>query len=109
MEKCFKRANAAAGGQKSTSGAGAEGNKCPLCKIPHKRKDRTGKDTGLNADRFYGYEKWMKLDLEAKVKWVQQVQGCILCGDWSGTHQNNSCPTLFPPCPVANCGKLHMK
>ena len=86
-----------------------KGKDCPLCKVPHKRKDKHGLEKNLYADRFYSCEKWVKLNLEERVNWLERVQGCVMCGDWTGSHQNKNCPVSQTPCGEQNCGKLHMK
>ena len=75
----------------------------------HKRTRGAGRALSkLNSDRFTSCEHWNALGIEAKVQQVQDVNGCVLCGDWTGGHQNRNCPTGYQPCKIAGCGKMHM-
>ena len=42
------------------------------------------------------------------MNWVQSSNGCVLCGSWTGQHQNHNCPTGFDNCKEPGCGKAHM-
>ena len=44
--------------------------------------------------------------MDDRVQWLQNTNGCVLCGDWTGTHQRDSCQSGYSGC--RKCGKKHM-
>ena len=75
-----------------TLGAPVAGD-CPICRVPHKRPGKSKGQSRLNSERFTSCDQWKQLGIEAKVTQLQAVNGCCLCGDWTGSHQNHNCPS----------------
>ena len=95
-----KGSNAAAAG--TSFGIGAGVNNCPICGQPHTRFQRMG-TVEVFADRFTSCPVWRSMAVDDRVQWLQNTNGCVLCGDWTGSHQRDSCQSGYSGC--RKCGK----
>ena len=75
--------------------------------MPIRGEIRLGKETSLYADRFTSCDQWKRLGVEARVNWLQNVNGCVWCTDWTGKHQTKDCKARWQKCDKPGCGKDH--
>merc|ERR1711888_452880 len=96
-----------------TTSAGSES--CPACGGTHTA-------TGSNNETYYktclsNCEAFISKSVNERDTIIQQARGCVLCLDWTGSHQVGACQAksrlgrAFHPCKQlingSPCGKQH--
>ena len=95
-----------AGRVANATGSGAkEPSKCPICEIGHVHTEPKG--WTCNVDRCKYCPKFIDMSTMEKACQVENVKGCIMCLDCSGSHKGKDCTWFKNLCGEGRCVKTH--